>query len=78
MSYRMENSSKHGMVVTGGSFFSRGSRFRYQGRCEKEVVEDSSTIVRDPPTVKRIPLKNAGRSTSLPTTPADSDNYDSK
>ncbi|RXG69713.1 hypothetical protein Avbf_09606 [Armadillidium vulgare] len=72
----MDNSSKQGLVVTGGSFFSRGSKFRYQGRCEKEVIEESSSIDRDPPEVKRVPLKNVGRSTSLPTTPADSDNYE--
>ncbi|KAL7648172.1 UNVERIFIED_CONTAM: hypothetical protein RMT77_000075 [Armadillidium vulgare] len=75
--YTMDNSSKQGLVVTGGSFFSRGSKFRYQGRCEKEVIEESSSIDRDPPEVKRVPLKNVGRSTSLPTTPADSDNYES-
>ncbi|XP_068247357.1 FERM domain-containing protein 5 isoform X1 [Palaemon carinicauda] len=74
--YTLENSNKHGVVVTGGSFFSRGSRFRYAGRCEKEVVEESSSILREPPTVNRVSLRNIGRSTSLPTTPADSDNYD--
>ncbi|KAK8385689.1 hypothetical protein O3P69_016460 [Scylla paramamosain] len=73
---RLENSNKQGVVVTGGSFFSRGSRFRYAGKCEKEVVEESSSILRDPPTVNRVSLKNIGRSTSLPTTPADSDTYD--
>ncbi|XP_071523929.1 FERM domain-containing protein 5 isoform X2 [Panulirus ornatus] len=74
--YTLENSNKQGVVVTGGSFFSRGSRFRYAGRCEKEVVEESSSILREPPTVNRVSLKNIGRSTSLPTTPADSDTYD--
>ncbi|XP_066953853.1 FERM domain-containing protein 5 isoform X4 [Macrobrachium rosenbergii] len=74
--YTLENSNKQGVVVTGGSFFSRGSRFRYAGRCEKEVVEESSGILREPPTVNRVSLRNIGRSTSLPTTPADSDNYD--
>ncbi|XP_069974544.1 FERM domain-containing protein 5 isoform X4 [Penaeus vannamei] len=74
--YTLENSNKQGVVVTGGSFFSRGSRFRYAGRCEKEVVEESSTIIREPPTVNRISLRTIGRSTSLPTTPADSDTYD--
>ncbi|XP_050719671.1 FERM domain-containing protein 5-like isoform X2 [Eriocheir sinensis] len=74
--YTLENSNKQGVVVTGGSFFSRGSRFRYAGKCEKEVVEESSSILREPPTVNRVSLKNIGRSTSLPTTPADSDTYD--
>ncbi|XP_042890896.1 FERM domain-containing protein 5-like isoform X3 [Penaeus japonicus] len=74
--YTLENSNKQGVVVTGGSFFSRGSRFRYAGRCEKEVVEESSSIIREPPTVNRISLRTIGRSTSLPTTPADSDTYD--
>ncbi|XP_042203992.1 FERM domain-containing protein 5-like isoform X3 [Homarus americanus] len=74
--YTLENSNKQGVVVTGGSFFSRGSRFRYAGRCEKEVVEESSSILREPPTVNRVSLRNIGRSTSLPTTPADSDTYD--
>ncbi|XP_053643063.2 FERM domain-containing protein 5 isoform X2 [Cherax quadricarinatus] len=74
--YTLQNSNKQGVVVTGGSFFSRGSRFRYAGRCEKEVVEESSSILREPPTVNRVSLRNIGRSTSLPTTPADSDTYD--
>ncbi|CAL4068382.1 unnamed protein product [Meganyctiphanes norvegica] len=74
--FTLENSNKSGVVVTGGSFFSRGSRFRYAGRCEKEVVEESSTIIREPPEVKRVPLRAIGRSSSLPTSPADSDNYE--
>ena len=74
--YSLYHSNKHGVVVTGGSFFSRGSRFRYLGRCEREVVEESSGIAREPPTVKRVPLRNIGRSASLPATPADSDTYD--
>ncbi|KAK3865152.1 hypothetical protein Pcinc_015837 [Petrolisthes cinctipes] len=74
--YTLENSNKQGVVVTGGSFFSRGSRFRYAGRCEREVVVESSGILREPPEVNRVSLRNFGRSASLPTTPADSDNYD--
>ncbi|KAF2354392.1 Protein of unknown function DUF4817 [Trinorchestia longiramus] len=70
---RLSSSSKRGVVVTGGSFFSRGSRFRYQGRCEREVILDSTGILREAPRVRRTPHL-LPRSSSLPTTPPDPDN----
>ena len=68
LSLSLSSCSKRGVVVTGGSFFSRGSRFRYQGRCEREVVLDSTGILREAPRVRRTPHLMP-RSTSLPTTP---------
>ncbi|CAG0900991.1 unnamed protein product [Cyprideis torosa] len=40
-------------IVTGGSFFSRGSKVRYSGRTEREMLEHASSVTRDPPRVRR-------------------------
>ena len=53
-------------VITGGSFFSRGSRFRYSGRTERELLELSAAITRDPPLVSRPASLRRRRATSLP------------
>ena len=38
--FRLSSSAEIPTVVTGGSFFSRGSRVRYSGRVERELSED--------------------------------------
>ncbi|KAG7258516.1 hypothetical protein CRUP_028948 [Coryphaenoides rupestris] len=40
-------------TVSSSNIFFKGSRFRYSGRVAKEVMEASSKIQRDPPTVRR-------------------------
>ncbi|CAG0881541.1 unnamed protein product [Darwinula stevensoni] len=49
----VESSSHAPKVVTGGSFFSRGSRLRYSGRTEKELLQHAASVNRDPPLVRR-------------------------
>ncbi|KAJ3604287.1 hypothetical protein NHX12_029028 [Muraenolepis orangiensis] len=50
--YKCAKSSQIKTVSSSNIFF-KGSRFRYSGRVAKEVIEASSKIQRDPPTVRR-------------------------
>ncbi|XP_065285875.1 FERM domain-containing protein 5 isoform X2 [Dermacentor albipictus] len=51
--YTIPSSSEVPSVTTGGGFFSRGSRLRYSGRVEREVMDDMKNIRRDPPQFQR-------------------------
>ncbi|CAN7937753.1 unnamed protein product [Ixodes hexagonus] len=51
--FTVPSSSEVPSVTTGGGLFSRGSRFRYSGRVEREVVDDMKNIRRDPPQFQR-------------------------
>ncbi|KAH6939283.1 hypothetical protein HPB50_016764 [Hyalomma asiaticum] len=51
--FTMPSSSEVPSVTTGGGFFSRGSRLRYSGRVEREVMDDMKNIRRDPPQFQR-------------------------
>lgn len=51
--FTIPSSSEVPSVTTGGGFFSRGSRLRYSGRVEKEVMDDMKNIRRDPPQFQR-------------------------
>ncbi|CAL8250316.1 unnamed protein product [Boreogadus saida] len=50
--YKCAKSSQIKTVSSSNIFF-KGSRYRYSGRVAKEVIEASSKIQRDPPTVRR-------------------------
>uniref|UniRef100_T1JFR0 Moesin/ezrin/radixin homolog 1 n=1 Tax=Strigamia maritima TaxID=126957 RepID=T1JFR0_STRMM len=56
--FTLSTSSQVPSVVTGGSFFSRGSRFRYSGRVEKEILEDTHMIKREQPLFVRNSLRS--------------------
>ncbi|KAM7300595.1 FERM domain-containing protein 5 isoform X1 [Ixodes scapularis] len=51
--FTVPSSSEVPSVTTGGGLFSRGSRFRYSGRVEREVMDDMKNIRRDPPQFQR-------------------------
>ncbi|XP_037562951.1 FERM domain-containing protein 5 isoform X1 [Dermacentor silvarum] len=51
--FTIPSSSEVPSVTTGGGFFSRGSRLRYSGRVEREVMDDMKNIRRDPPQFQR-------------------------
>lgn len=51
--FTMNSSSEVPQVTTGGGLLSRGSKFRYSGRVEKEVVEEMKNIKRDAPYFQR-------------------------
>ncbi|XP_027851154.2 FERM domain-containing protein 5 isoform X3 [Aphis gossypii] len=55
-------------VVSGGGFFSWGTKFKYSGRVEKEILEDV-TITRESPTVTRVGSLRR-KSSSEPPTPS--------
>ncbi|XP_054724794.1 FERM domain-containing protein 3-like [Uloborus diversus] len=51
--FTMESSSEVPQVTTSGGIFSRGCKFRYSGRVEKEIVEDTKQINREQPQFQR-------------------------
>ncbi|CAD5112820.1 DgyrCDS2031 [Dimorphilus gyrociliatus] len=51
--FTLISSTEAPKVISSGGFFSRGSKFRYSGRCQKEVFEDSEKINREPPEFER-------------------------
>ncbi|XP_076348230.1 uncharacterized protein LOC143245860 [Tachypleus tridentatus] len=70
---RAESSAEVPSVTTGGGLFSKGSKFRYSGRVEKEVIEVMTNFHRDPPQFQRSFLRTLSfrhKSESYPTTPA--------
>jgi hypothetical protein len=56
-------------VVTGGSFFSWGTKFRYSGRTEREIQEDIGPLRRDEPPIKRTSSLRR-KASSVPATPS--------
>lgn len=78
--FTMPSSSEVPSVTTGGGFFSRGSRLRYSGRVEREVMDDMRNIRRDPPQFQRTltrppsfrhkPTASPTEATASPRTPA--------
>ncbi|XP_035222970.1 FERM domain-containing protein 5-like isoform X2 [Stegodyphus dumicola] len=51
--FTMESSSEVPTVTTSGGIFSRGCKFRYSGRVEKEIMEDTKQIKREQPQFQR-------------------------
>ncbi|XP_050046451.1 FERM domain-containing protein 3-like [Dermacentor andersoni] len=76
--YIIPSSSEVPSVTTGGGFFSRGSRLRYSGRVEREVMDDMKNIRRDPPQFHRTLTRQpsflqktaASTTTELPNSPS--------
>ncbi|XP_022235237.1 FERM domain-containing protein 3-like, partial [Limulus polyphemus] len=71
--FAAESSAEVPSVTTGGGLFSRGSKFRYSGRVEKEVIELMENFQRDPPQFQRSFMHTSSfrhKSESYPTTPA--------
>ncbi|XP_067002691.2 FERM domain-containing protein 5 [Anabrus simplex] len=65
-------SSSDAPVVSGGSFFSWGTKFRYSGRVEKEILEDNSPLRKEEPSVNRNMRSSSIRrkASSVPATPS--------
>lgn len=66
--YRFPSSSDVPNVVSGGGFFSWGTKFKYSGRVEREILEDM-TITRESPSVTRVGSLRR-KSSSEPPTPS--------
>lgn len=62
-------------VVTGGGLFSWGTKFKYSGRTEKEILEDVESVAREEPTVNRLGSlrRKASSVPATPSTPVGSD-----
>ncbi|KAK7872685.1 hypothetical protein R5R35_002676 [Gryllus longicercus] len=70
--FTLPSSSDAPTVVTGGSFFSWGTKFRYSGRVEKEILEDSSPLRKEEPAINRSLRSSSLRrkAASVPATPS--------
>lgn len=66
--FRLPTSSDAPSVVTGGGFFSWGTKFKYTGRTEKEILEDSS-LNREEPSIQRSSSVRR-KASSVPATPS--------
>ncbi|KAK9889274.1 hypothetical protein WA026_004553 [Henosepilachna vigintioctopunctata] len=56
-------------VVTGGGFFSWGTKFKYSGRTEREILESSNSLSREEPSIKRTSSLRR-KASSVPATPS--------
>ncbi|XP_045481877.1 FERM domain-containing protein 5 isoform X1 [Harmonia axyridis] len=56
-------------VVTGGGLFSWGTKFKYSGRTEREILESSNSLGRDEPSIKRTSSLRR-KASSVPATPS--------
>jgi FERM adjacent (FA). len=69
---RLPSSSEVPSVVTGGSFFSWGTKFRYSGRVEREILEDAGPLRKEEPAINRSLRSSSLRrkASSVPATPS--------
>jgi len=69
---RLPSSSEAPSVVTGGSFFSWGTKFRYSGRVEREILEDAGPLRKEEPAINRNLRSSSLRrkASSVPATPS--------
>lgn len=56
-------------MVSGGGFFSWGTKFKYSGRTEKEILEDADTNQREEPSIQRSSSVRR-KASSVPATPS--------
>ncbi|XP_018335014.1 FERM domain-containing protein 5-like isoform X2 [Agrilus planipennis] len=56
-------------VVIGGGFFSWGTKFKYTGRTEREILEDANPLERKEPKVQRT-SSISRKAASVPATPS--------
>jgi len=68
LSCRLPSSSDAPAVVTGGSFFSWGTKFRYSGRTERELLEDTVPRREEPAINRAGSLRR--KAASVPATPS--------
>ena len=66
--YRSASSSTVPRKVSGGGFFT-GSKFKYAGRVEREVLEEMAQLSRQEPTITRVGSIRK-KSSSVPATPS--------
>lgn len=62
------SSSQNASVVSGGGFFSWGTKFRYSGRTEREILSDGINALRQQINAHTSPSKR--KANSVPATPS--------
>ncbi|XP_050314455.1 FERM domain-containing protein 5 isoform X2 [Anthonomus grandis grandis] len=67
--FTLPTSSDAPSVVSGGGFFSWGTKFKYTGRTEREILEDTGSPSRKEPTVQRSSSMRR-KASSVPATPS--------
>lgn len=63
------NKSSDAPIVSGGGFFSWGTKFKYTGRTEKEIREDTNSPDREEPNIQRTASLRR-KASSVPATPS--------
>ncbi|XP_074651901.1 FERM domain-containing protein 5-like isoform X3 [Tubulanus polymorphus] len=53
--FTLTKASEASKVSSGGGLFTRGAKFRFSGRCQKEVIAEAKNISREPPNFSRTP-----------------------
>ncbi|XP_049818275.1 FERM domain-containing protein 5 isoform X2 [Aethina tumida] len=67
--FTLATSSEAPSVVTGGGFFSWGTKFKYTGRTEREILEDTGSPTREQPNIQRTSSLRR-KASSVPATPS--------
>ncbi|CAH0562655.1 unnamed protein product [Brassicogethes aeneus] len=67
--FTLPTSSDAPSVVTGGGFFSWGTKFKYTGRTEREILEDTGSLTREEPSIQRTSSLRR-KASSVPATPS--------
>lgn len=67
--FTLPTSSDAPSIVTGGGFFSWGTKFKYTGRTEREILEDTGSPNRDEPSIQRTASMRR-KASSVPATPS--------
>ncbi|KAJ8951961.1 hypothetical protein NQ318_013631, partial [Aromia moschata] len=67
--FTLPTSSDAPSVVTGGGFFSWGTKFKYTGRTEREILEDTGSPSREEPNIQRSSSVRR-KASSVPATPS--------
>ena len=67
--FRLRTSSDAPSVVTGGGFFSWGTKFKYTGRTEKEILEHTDNVNRQGSSIQRS-VNLQRKAASVPATPS--------
>lgn len=67
--FTLPSSSDAPSVVSGGGLFSWGTKFKYTGRTEREILQDNTSPSREQPTIQRTSSLRR-KASSVPATPS--------
>ncbi|KAF5284846.1 hypothetical protein FQR65_LT13398 [Abscondita terminalis] len=67
--FTLPSSSDAPSIVSGGGLFSWGTKFKYTGRTEREILQDNTSPSREQPTIQRTSSLRR-KASSVPATPS--------